>query len=181
MGSNRAQDISMNWTWNSSNNLVSNNTTHRHIYLHAKLLRINLLSTLAFTCDFIYLANHSRLKRYSNSDWFINLIDIDWNGKVDYCLGINFNCQCHLDGNVTITLSQEAFVNHLLKLTKLNGKHVQPAKTPYCLFMKNIGEANLTCSQSIFKIWVKCSWTTATTTICCQTRRASKHLCYLTY
>ena len=58
-------------------------------------------------------------------------IDIEFDGVVDYYLGIKFDCQKHQDGNVSIHMSQEAFIESLGALAKLTNPHMSYPKTPY--------------------------------------------------
>ena len=61
---------------------------------------------------------------------FGDRIDTDFNGKIGYFLGINFQTTQHDDGNVSILMSQEAFIDHLSALAGLNGPTSNP-NTPY--------------------------------------------------
>ena len=80
--------------------------------------------------DFIYFSESPEVERIFK-ERFSKLISIDWNGEIDYFLGICFECKQHKDNNVTIKMHQTAFVDHLLKLANLDGDAVNPATTPY--------------------------------------------------
>jgi hypothetical protein len=56
---------------------------------------------------------------------------MEFNGQINYFLGINFTCKRHDDGNVSILLNQEAFVDTLVLSTKLDGDSVDLPCTPY--------------------------------------------------
>ena len=80
--------------------------------------------------DFIYFSESPKVERIFK-ERFSKLISIDWNGEIDYFLGICFKCTRHKDNNVTIKLQQTAFIDHLLKLANLEGDNVNPVTTPY--------------------------------------------------
>ena len=80
--------------------------------------------------DFIYFTESPQVEKAFETR-LSDLIPVDWNGDIDYCLGIKFTNTAHPDGYVTITLTQEAFVEHLLKMTKLDDPATNSVKTPY--------------------------------------------------
>jgi dUTPase len=81
--------------------------------------------------DFIYFSESDEVEKVFKQK-FSKLISIDWNGDIDYFLGIKFTTSKDSNGNVSITMSQEAFIDHLLKLSKLDGDDVNSVRTPYC-------------------------------------------------
>ena len=58
-------------------------------------------------------------------------IDIEFNGQIGYFLGINFTCVKSPDNNITIHLSQEAFIESIASLANLKDPHMNYPKTPY--------------------------------------------------
>jgi hypothetical protein len=58
-------------------------------------------------------------------------IDTDFNGQIGYFLGINFECQKDPEGEVTIHMGQEAFVDNLCQMANLDNSNVATAPTPY--------------------------------------------------
>ena len=56
---------------------------------------------------------------------------MEFNGPLDYFLGINFDCKQTPDGEVSILVTQEAFVDQLLTMTNLHDPSVNPVTTPY--------------------------------------------------
>ena len=80
--------------------------------------------------DFIYFSESSEVEKRFEKE-FDKLISIDWNGEIDYFLGISFDCKKDKQRKVTIKMHQEAFVDHLLKLTNLDSDTINSATTPY--------------------------------------------------
>jgi hypothetical protein len=79
--------------------------------------------------DFIYFSESPQVEQLFEKE-FNQLIDIDWNGKIGYFLGINFVCHRHTNNNVSILMNQEAFIDNLVQLAQLDGPVNEP-KTPY--------------------------------------------------
>jgi hypothetical protein len=79
--------------------------------------------------DFIYFSESQKVEEHFKSE-FTKLIDIDWNGQIGYFLGINFDCAKHNNGNVSILMNQEAFIENLVQVANLDGPVNEP-KTPY--------------------------------------------------
>jgi deoxyuridine 5'-triphosphate nucleotidohydrolase len=80
--------------------------------------------------DFCYFSTSRAVEEKFETD-FGNKIDTDFNGQIGYFLGINFDCKRHDDGNVSIHLSQEAFIENLCQLANLDNENVNPTRTPY--------------------------------------------------
>ena len=80
--------------------------------------------------DFIYFSESKQVEKLFEKR-FDKVIDIDWNGEIDYFLGVSFECVKHKDGKLTIHMHQEAFIDHLLKLAKLHEDTVNSVTTPY--------------------------------------------------
>jgi deoxyuridine 5'-triphosphate nucleotidohydrolase len=80
--------------------------------------------------DFIYFSESPKVEEKFEKE-FGNKMPMEFNGKINYFLGINFNCKRHEDGNVSILLNQEAFVDALVLSTKLDGEAVNIPRTPY--------------------------------------------------
>jgi hypothetical protein len=80
--------------------------------------------------DFIYFSESSAVeKKFEQA--FGAAISTDFNGQIGYFLGINFSCTKHGDGNVTIHMGQEAFVENLCQIANLDDPHVNAVSTPY--------------------------------------------------
>ena len=58
-------------------------------------------------------------------------IEIEFNGQIGYFLGINFTCVKEENNDVSIHLSQEAFIDSIAILAELNNPHMNFPKTPY--------------------------------------------------
>ena len=80
--------------------------------------------------DFLYFSESDEVENIFQ-ERFGAEIDTDFNGKIGYFLGINFDCTCHDDDNVTIHLSQEAFIDNLCELAGLSSNAVNTVKTLY--------------------------------------------------
>jgi hypothetical protein len=59
-------------------------------------------------------------------------VPIDWMGTVDYFLGSAFNWKCHSDGNLSVLLTQSAFVEYSAHRFAINRLSPVPNMTPYC-------------------------------------------------
>ena len=79
--------------------------------------------------DFVYFSEDSEVEEKFKTD-FGAKIDTDFNGKIGYFLGINFQTTKHDDGNVSILMTQEAFIDNLAAIAGLNGPTSNP-DTPY--------------------------------------------------
>jgi hypothetical protein len=80
--------------------------------------------------DFIYFSESEAVESLFEKK-FGNSITTDFNGQIGYFLGINFTCTRHADGEVTIHLGQEAFIENLCQLSNLDNPHTAPVHTPY--------------------------------------------------
>ena len=80
--------------------------------------------------DVIYFSPSKQVETLFESK-FKNKIDIEFNGRIGYFLGINFTCTTHDTGEKTIHLGQEAFIDNLAVITKLQNPHMSCPKTPY--------------------------------------------------
>jgi hypothetical protein len=58
---------------------------------------------------------------------------MEFNGLVTYFLGIKFTTKAHDSGDVSIQLSQEAFIDSLVLASGLNSDGVTEPHTPYCI------------------------------------------------
>ena len=58
-------------------------------------------------------------------------LDTDFNGKIGYFLGINFTHETTPSGDISIMMSQEAFVDNLVQMAGLDDAVVYEPKTPY--------------------------------------------------
>jgi hypothetical protein len=80
--------------------------------------------------DFIYFSSSQKVEQQFEKD-FGNKIDMEFNGPVTYFLGIKFTTKKDANGNVTIQLSQEAFVDSLVQSAGLDGNGVTEPRTLY--------------------------------------------------
>jgi deoxyuridine 5'-triphosphate nucleotidohydrolase len=80
--------------------------------------------------DFVYFSRSSKVEEKFVQD-FGNEIDTDFNGQIGYFLGINFECTKDKNGDVTIHMGQEAFVDNLCQMAKLDNSNVTTVPTPY--------------------------------------------------
>ncbi len=80
--------------------------------------------------DFIYFSQSREVEEKFEKE-FGSKIPMDFNGDITYFLGINFKCKRHPDGNVSIFLSQQAFIENLVETAGLSGRAVNTPHTPY--------------------------------------------------
>ena len=80
--------------------------------------------------DFVYFSESSAVEQLFEKR-FGNEISTDFNGRIGYFLGINFSTIQHDNGNISIHLSQEAFIENLVQLAQLDDEAVNTAVTPY--------------------------------------------------
>ena len=80
--------------------------------------------------DFIYFSKSKAVEEKFEKE-FDQKIDIDWNGQIDYFLGINFQCKRHPNNDVSILLNQEAFVDAIVTSANLQDDDVTTPKSPY--------------------------------------------------
>ena len=80
--------------------------------------------------DFLYFSESSKVEQVFE-ERFGAEIDTDFNGQIGYFLGINFDCTRHDDNDVTIHLSQEAFIDNLCEMAGLSSEAVNTVKTLY--------------------------------------------------
>ena len=79
--------------------------------------------------DFIYFSTNRKVEEKFEKSFKAKL-DMDLSGDISYFLGIKFTPKRH-DKHVTIKLSQEAFIDTLAALAKLDGDGVNEPKSPY--------------------------------------------------
>ena len=80
--------------------------------------------------DFIYFSESNAVKSKFEKDFRAKL-DTEFNGKIGYFLGINFTHKSFTSGDVSIMLSQEAFIDNLCVIANLSDVTVTEPKTPY--------------------------------------------------
>jgi hypothetical protein len=80
--------------------------------------------------DFIYFSQSSQVENKFEKDFGAKL-NTDFNGKIGYFLGINFTHHKYDTGDVSIQLSQEAFIDQLCTIAQLDNPAVTTPKTPY--------------------------------------------------
>jgi hypothetical protein len=80
--------------------------------------------------DFVYFSPSASVEEKFAND-FGNSIDTDFNGQIGYFLGINFECKKEDNGDVTIHMGQEAFVDNLCQMANLDNSNTATAPTPY--------------------------------------------------
>jgi hypothetical protein len=69
--------------------------------------------------DFIYFSKSKAVEKKFESE-FSSKVKCKFTPEIDYFLGIKFTHTKHPDGNVSIKLSQEAYIEALLEQTNLN-------------------------------------------------------------
>jgi hypothetical protein len=80
--------------------------------------------------DFIYFSKSEAVEQ-KFKDEFTKKIDIDWNGQIDYFLGIKFQCKRHQNNDVSILMNQEAFIDTIVEQAQLQSDEISTPKTPY--------------------------------------------------
>ena len=80
--------------------------------------------------DFIYFSE-SRTVEIQFEQEFGAKLDTDFNGPIQWFLGIKFQTQQDRDNNVSILMSQTAFIDTLLQMCDLDHPHVTEPRTPY--------------------------------------------------
>jgi deoxyuridine 5'-triphosphate nucleotidohydrolase len=80
--------------------------------------------------DFIYFSKSKAVEEKFEKA-FDQKIDIDWNGQIDYFLGIQFQCKRHENNDVSILLSQEAFIDTIINSADLQHDDITTPKSPY--------------------------------------------------
>jgi hypothetical protein len=79
--------------------------------------------------DIIYFSQSDKVLTKFETD-FGEKLDTTFSGDIDYFLGIKFDCKKNKDGDVSIMMSQEAFIESLCESVNLNGPTTNPS-TPY--------------------------------------------------
>ena len=80
--------------------------------------------------DMIYFSPSTKtLETFETT--FGNKITTTFNGDIDYFLGIKFDTQTHGPKNVSIHMTQTAFIDNLVQDQNLHGESVTTPKTPY--------------------------------------------------
>jgi deoxyuridine 5'-triphosphate nucleotidohydrolase len=80
--------------------------------------------------DFFYFSASRKVEQKFEKD-FGKQIDMEFNGPVTYFLGIKFTTSRDENGDVSIQMSQEAFVDSLVQSANLDGDGVTEPRTPY--------------------------------------------------
>jgi hypothetical protein len=80
--------------------------------------------------DFVYFSSSKIVEEKFEND-FGAAIDTDFNGQIGYFLGINFECKKDENGEVTIHMGQEAFIDNLCQMANLDNDNVTSVPTPY--------------------------------------------------
>ena len=80
--------------------------------------------------DFYYFSQSPEVEALFEKQ-FSSAIDLTLNGPVDYFLGITFNHSTDAQGNVTIHMSQQAFIDNLLQMVELDKSAITSVPTPY--------------------------------------------------
>ena len=80
--------------------------------------------------DFLYFSESPQVEK-TFEDRFGKEIDTDFYGQIGCFLSINFDCTRHNASNVTIHLSQEAFIDNLCEMAGLLSDAVNTVQTPY--------------------------------------------------
>jgi hypothetical protein len=80
--------------------------------------------------DFYYFSASRKVEQKFEKD-FGGKMDMDFNGPVTYFLGIKFITNTDENGDVSIQLTQEAFIESLVASAGLDGDGINEPKTPY--------------------------------------------------
>jgi deoxyuridine 5'-triphosphate nucleotidohydrolase len=80
--------------------------------------------------DFIYFSKSKATEQKFEQD-FSQKVKCTFTPEIDYFLGIKFTHTKHKDGNISIKLSQEAYIDSILEQTKLNSDAINTPITPY--------------------------------------------------
>ena len=80
--------------------------------------------------DFVYFSESDNVEKEFEKR-FSSKLDMDLNGPVSYFLGLKFTPTYHDDGNLSVKLSQEAFIDTLRQQANLDGDDVSEPLTPY--------------------------------------------------
>ena len=80
--------------------------------------------------DFIFFSQSNAVEK-KFMETFSNKITCTFNDKIDYFLGIKFQCSKTKDKDVTIQLNQAAYIENLLSQLNLQHVDVTSPKTPY--------------------------------------------------
>ena len=80
--------------------------------------------------DVIYFSESRQVEQHFE-EAFKSKIDIEFNGQIGFFLGINHTCIRHDDGNVSIHMSQEAFIDSIANIANLSDPNMSYPKTPY--------------------------------------------------
>ena len=81
--------------------------------------------------DFIFFSQSPAVERHFQQEFEKHVTKVTWNEEVDYFLGVKFDCVKHNNKEVTIQLSQTAFVESLLIQYHMNGDEINTVQTPY--------------------------------------------------
>ena len=80
--------------------------------------------------DFIYFSASPKVEKKFEEE-FSKHVPVTFDTEIDYFLGIKFDNTRHKDGNVTIKLSQTAYIDELCKTTNLAGNAINTPTSPY--------------------------------------------------
>ena len=81
--------------------------------------------------DFIYFSESKSVEQQFEQQFAEQVTKVTYSHQVDYFLGIKFDCERHSANNVTINLSQAAFVENLLIQQDLHKSDVNTVQSPY--------------------------------------------------
>ena len=80
--------------------------------------------------DFIYFSESRQVEAKFEKE-FGEKLDTDFNGEIQWFLGIKFTSERDKHRNVSILMSQSAFIDTLVQLTDLDKPYVTEPRTPY--------------------------------------------------
>ena len=80
--------------------------------------------------DFLYFSESKEVEKKFEME-FAKKVPVTFDEEINYFLGIKFNNERHNNGDVTIKLSQTAYIEELCKTVKLDGEAVNTPKHPY--------------------------------------------------
>ena len=81
--------------------------------------------------DFIFFSESPTVESHFQHEFEKHVSKVTWTNQVDYFLGVKFDCQQHNTSQVTIHLSQIAFMENLLIQNNMHGDDINTVQTPY--------------------------------------------------
>ena len=73
--------------------------------------------------NFIYFSKNRLVEEKFEKDFGFKM-DTDFNGQIGHFLGISFQCTKHENNDVSILMSQEAFIDELVNMAELGNDDI---------------------------------------------------------